>query len=448
MDNGKSFRETRDCDIPIVARHIYHYAGWAQVRDIEMRDWAPVGVVAGIVPWNFPLMLLVWKFAPALAMGNTIVIKPASYTRLSALLFAEICAEAGLPPGVFNVITGSGRIGSVMADHPLVDKVGFTGSTPVGRILRKRIAGSGKHISLELGGKSPVVVFDTADLDSVVEGVVDAIWFNQGQVCSAGSRLLLQESIYDKVVNKLKRRMNTFRLGHPLEKDIDMGALVDKSQYDTIKGFCDRAKEEGCDVYKADIEVPTSGWYWPPTMITNVSTSNEVVREEIFGPVLSVLSFRNPDEAIALANNTYFGLGASVWTENINLALDVAISIKAGSVWINGHNMFDAASGFGGYRESGFGREVVKKVYMHRPKWEPRIHPKTLSFPCKEIKWPNPAPNGPASVENSKLKNRLNNNGQLIIDRTPKVYIGGKQKRPDGNYARPQYGPNGVLVEK
>jgi len=285
--------------------------------------------------------------------------KPASYTRLSALLFAEICAEAGLPPGVVNILTGTGAIGSVLCDHPHVDKIAFTGSTAIGRVLRTRVAGSGKKISLELGGKSPFVVFDSADIDSAVEGCVDAIWFNQGQVCSAGSRLLVQASIAPRFIAKLKRRMDHFRIGHPLEKDIDMGALVDKSQYDGIRGFCERAEAEGAEVYKANVEIPptSTGWYWPPTLITNVSTTSECVRDEIFGPVLSVLTFRSPEEAVALANNTYYGLAASVWTENISLAMEMAISIKAGTVWVNAHNLFDAAAGFGGYRESGYGRD-------------------------------------------------------------------------------------------
>jgi aldehyde dehydrogenase (NAD+) len=270
LDNGKSIRETRDSDIPLVARHFYHHAGWAQLMDEEMRGWKPLGVIGEIVPWNFPLMLLAWKVCPALAMGNTVVVKPASYTRLSALLFAEICAEAGLPPGVFNVISGSGAIGSDLADHPDVDKVAFTGSTPIGRVLRRRIAGSGKKLSLELGGKSPVIVFDNADLDAVTEGIVDAIFFNQGQVCSAGSRLIVQEAVHDKLLAKLKRRIDKFRVGHPLDKNIDMGALVDESQYTTIKSFVDNAVAEGADVYVARVPVPNNGWYWPPTIISNV----------------------------------------------------------------------------------------------------------------------------------------------------------------------------------
>jgi aldehyde dehydrogenase (NAD+) len=270
LDNGKSLRETRDSDIPLVARHFYHHAGWAQLMEDELPKWKPLGVIGEIVPWNFPLMLLAWKVCPALAMGNTVVVKPASYTRLSALLFAEICAEAGLPPGVFNVISGSGAIGSDLADHPDVDKMAFTGSTPIGRVLRRRIAGSGKKLSLELGGKSPVIVFDNADLDAACEGLVDAIFFNQGQVCSAGSRLLVQESVHDQLLAKLKRRIDKFRVGHPLDKNIDMGALVDESQYTTIKSFVDNAVKEGADVYVARVPVPNNGWYWPPTIISNV----------------------------------------------------------------------------------------------------------------------------------------------------------------------------------
>ncbi len=438
LDNGKSFRETRDSDVPLVARHFYHYAGWAQLMDTEMKGWKPVGVVGEIVPWNFPIMLLAWKVCPALAMGNTVIVKPASYTRLSALLFAEICAEAGLPPGVVNILTGTGAIGSVLCDHPHVDKIAFTGSTAIGRVLRTRVAGSGKKISLELGGKSPFVVFDSADIDSAVEGCVDAIWFNQGQVCSAGSRLLVQASIAPRFIAKLKRRMDHFRIGHPLEKDIDMGALVDKSQYDGIRGFCERAEAEGAEVYKANVEIPptSTGWYWPPTLITNVSTTSECVRDEIFGPVLSVLTFRSPEEAVALANNTYYGLAASVWTENISLAMEMAISIKAGTVWVNAHNLFDAAAGFGGYRESGYGRDGGREgLYEYvKPAWQTR-HVSSLSFPVTAAKWPgeNVTACLPSDVKSAAGSTRP------FIDRTLKMYIGGKQVRPDGEYSRPVY---------
>mmetsp|Transcript_15345 Transcript_15345/g.26412 ORF Transcript_15345/g.26412 Transcript_15345/m.26412 type:complete len:889 (-) Transcript_15345:74-2740(-) len=448
LDNGKSIRETRDSDIPLVARHFYHHAGWAQLMPTEMRGWKPLGVIAEIVPWNFPLMLFAWKVCPALAMGNTVVVKPASYTRLSCLLFAEICAEAGLPPGVLNVCLGSGALGSMLADHDDVDKVAFTGSTPIGRVLRRRIAGSGKKISLELGGKSPVVVFETADLDAACEGVVDAIWFNQGQVCSAGSRLLVHESVSERFLNKLKRRIDTFRIGHPLDKGIDMGALVDESQYKTIKGFVDRAVEEGADVYVARVPCPNNGWYWPPTIVSNVGPTSECVAQEIFGPVLAMQTFRSPEEAIALANNTFFGLAGSVWTENISLALEVAISIKAGAIWVNAHNLFDAAAGFGGYRESGFGRDGGKEgLYEYvKPAWQPRARP-SLTFPTEKPTWPDSTPARPAAV-GAKQQKPVYKGAGIGVDRTYKVYIGGKQKRPDGHYSRPIYTPDGALISE
>jgi aldehyde dehydrogenase (NAD+) len=292
MDNGKSIRESRDCDIPLVVRHLYHHAGWAELMETEMRGWTSLGVVAAIVPWNFPLMLLSWKVCPALAMGNTVVLKPASYTRLTALMFAEICTEAGLPPGVFNVVTGAGSFGSLLATHPDVDKVGFTGSTEVGQILRKATAGTGVKLGLELGGKSPFVVFDTADLDSAVEGIVDAIFFNQGQVCSAGSRLLVQENISEVMISKIKERMNHLRLGDSLDKSIDMGAIVDESQKKTIEGFITKAREEGAEVYQSCASMPSTGCYFPPTLITKVQTVSVCVQEEVsqYIPVYSCIS--------------------------------------------------------------------------------------------------------------------------------------------------------------
>lgn len=325
LDNGKPIRESRDCDVPLVVRHFYHHAGWAQLRDVEMRDWKPLGVVAAIVPWNFPLMLLTWKICPALAMGNTVVLKPATYTRLTALLLAEICIEAGLPPGVFNVVTGNGIFGSKLAMHPGVDKVAFTGSTEVGRTLRRATAGTGKKLSLELGGKSPFLVFDTADLDSAVEGLVDAIWFNQGQVCSAGSRLLIQEPIAGDLIYRLKQRMEHLRVGNSLDKTVDMGALVDESQRKTITEFVEEAQAEGAEVFQASSFLPRHGLFYPPTLITGVDSTSRCVQEEIFGPVLVAMTFRTAKEAIALANNTPYGLAASVWTENLPLALEVAL---------------------------------------------------------------------------------------------------------------------------
>ena len=377
MDNGKPIRESRDIDVPLLARHFYYYAGWAQLMETELRDYQPVGVVGQIIPWNFPLLMLAWKIAPAIAMGNTVVLKPASYTRLSALLFAEIVAEAGVPAGVVNVITGSSSAGSMIVEHPDVDKIAFTGSTDVGRILRKQTAGSGKKLSLELGGKSPFVVFEDADLDGAVEGVVDAIWFNQGQVCCAGSRLIVQENVAARFIQKLKARMEHMRVGDPLDKSIDMGAIVDKTQWETIDSWVKTGISEGGECYQPNIKMPEKGLFYKPTLITGLDPAAATVQEEIFGPVLVSLTFRTPSEAIELANNTRYGLAASVWSDNINLALDVASKIKAGSVWVNCTNLFDGASGFGGYRESGYGREGGKEGLFEyvRPTWMDRPRP-------------------------------------------------------------------------
>ncbi|KAK3096828.1 hypothetical protein FSP39_003725 [Pinctada imbricata] len=446
MDNGKTFRETRDADVPIVVRHFYHHAGWAQLMDTEMRGWKSVGVIGAIVPWNFPLMLLTWKIAPALAMGNTVVLKPATYTRLSALLLAEVCAEAGLPPGVFNVITGGGAMGSLLADHRLVDKVAFTGSTGVGQTLRRLTAGSGKKLSLELGGKSPVVVFESADLDSAVEGVVDAIWFNQGQVCSAGSRLLVQESIHDKMVEKLKERLTHFRVGDSLDKGMDMGAIVDESQRKSIDEYVEDARKEGAQIFQFKESIPSKGCYYPPTIITNVQTVSRVVVEEIFGPVLVVLPFRTAKESIALSNNTIYGLGGSVWTENVSLALEVALSIKAGTIWVNCHNLFDAAAGFGGYRQSGYGRDGGKEGLFEyvRPAWEERPRPGKVEGDLK--KFGATLPNRPTVGNNETVEIPVNGLSVPSIDRTYKMYYGGAQKRPDAPYSRPVVNPAGKVV--
>jgi aldehyde dehydrogenase (NAD+) len=446
MDNGKPIRESRDIDVPLLARHFYYHAGWAQLMDTELKDYQPVGVIGQIIPWNFPLLMLAWKIAPAIAMGNTVVLKPASYTRLTALLFAEVVAEAGIPPGVINVITGSSKAGSMIVTHPDVDKIAFTGSTEVGRILRRQTAGTGKKISLELGGKSPFIVFEDADLDGAVEGVVDAIWFNQGQVCCAGSRLLVQENVAEVFINKLKTRMNHMRVGDPLDKCIDMGAIVDQSQWDTVDGWVKTGVEEGGDLFQPNIELPEKGLFYYPTLLTDLNPAAEVVQEEIFGPVLVSLTFRTPAEAIALANNTRYGLAASVWSENVNLALDVASKVKAGSLWINSTNLFDAASGFGGYRESGFGREGGKEGLFEyvRPAWQDRPHP-TEALPDEGAdlsKWGMHTPTRPTMPggDGSKGKEAPG------VDRTPKMYIGGKQVRPDGHYTRAIHGPKGELV--
>ena len=452
LDNGKTIRETRDADTAVVVRHLYHYAGWAQLMSEEMSAWASIGVIGAIVPWNFPLMLLVWKVAPALAMGrftvktsernkimtplsplpgNCVVLKPATYTRLSALLFAEICAEAGLPPGVFNVVTGGGAMGQILAEHSLVDKVAFTGSTEIGKVLRQATAGTGKKISLELGGKSPVVVFDSADLDSAVESVVDAIWFNQGQVCSAGSKLLVQSTVFDKFIKKIKTRLGHFRIGHSLDKTVDMGAIVDESQRRSVAEFVDEARAEGAEVFQTDNCPP--GCFYPPTLITGVSTASRVVMEEIFGPVLVALPFRTAKEAIAIANNTMYGLGASVHSEQLPLALETAKHIIAGTVWINCHNMFDAAAGFGGFKQSGYGRDGGKEgLYEYvKPRWQGKVRLSDLKVDLAKFgaayKADGPGING---------GNGESSSDQLAVDRTYKLYYGGSQKRPDGNYSR------------
>ncbi|HKT58880.1 MAG TPA: aldehyde dehydrogenase family protein, partial [Gemmatimonadales bacterium] len=369
LDNGKPIRESRDIDVPLVARHFYHHAGWAQLMAGELPGREPVGVIGQIIPWNFPLLMLAWKIAPALAMGNTVVLKPAEFTSLTALRFAELCAEVGLPPGVVNIVTGDGRTGEAIVTHTGVDKIAFTGSTEVGRIIRTATAGSGKKLSLELGGKSPFIVFPDADLDSVVEGVVDAIWFNQGQVCCAGSRILVQEGVAERLVAKLKARMETLRIGDPLDKAVDMGAIIAPVQLQKIQELVRRGQEEGAELWQPSWSCPADGWFYPPTLFTQVAPAATVAQVEIFGPVVVLMTFRTPVEAVELANNTRYGLAASLWTENINLALDIAPKLQAGTVWINCTNVFDAASGFGGYRESGFGREGGREGLREYVKW-------------------------------------------------------------------------------
>jgi aldehyde dehydrogenase (NAD+) len=444
MDNGKPIRESRDIDVPLLARHFYYYAGWAQLMERELSDYQPVGVVGQIVPWNFPLLMLAWKIAPAIAMGNTVVLKPASYTRLTALLFAEVVAEAGLPPGVINIITGSSKAGSMIVTHPDVDKIAFTGSTDVGRILRRQTAGSGKKLSLELGGKSPFLVFEDADLDGAVEGVVDAIWFNQGQVCCAGSRLLVQENIAGRFLSKLKHRMGNLRVGDPLDKCIDMGAIVDQTQWDTIDQWVKTGVKEGGSLFQPDIQLPEKGLFYKPTLICDLDPAASVVQEEIFGPVLVSLTFRSPAEAIELANNTRYGLAASVWSDNINLALDIASKLKAGTVWVNSTNLFDAASGFGGYRESGFGREGGREGLFEylRPAWQARPRPDLDPQAPGKPDWGVTIPARP-SMPSGDGKNGT---AAPRVDRTPKMYIGGKQVRPDGNYTRAVLNPKGEVV--
>ncbi|HXI63438.1 MAG TPA: aldehyde dehydrogenase family protein, partial [Gemmatimonadales bacterium] len=412
-------------------RHLYHHAGWAQLLDSEFTGYGPVGVVGQIVPWNFPLLMVAWKIAPALAAGNTVVLKPAEFTPLTALCLAEIAHDAGLPPGVLNVITGDGRTGELMVKHPAIDKIAFTGSTEVGRIIRKATAGSGKRLSLELGGKSPFVVFDDADWDSVVEGVVDAIWFNQGQVCCAGSRLLVHEGIAERLVTKLRARMEKLRVGPPLDKAVDMGAIVAPVQLERIRTLVNTGVEEGATLWQPSWACPTEGYFYPPTLFTNVSPAATIAQVEIFGPVLVTMTFRTPAEAVELANNTPYGLAASVWTENINLALDVAPKIKAGVVWINCTNLFDAASGFGGYRESGFGREGGKEGM-----WEY----------LKPERQPRRAVSGERSKTRPATKRTAHGSPLTAIDRTYKLFIGGQQVRPDQGYSRKILSPSGALL--
>jgi aldehyde dehydrogenase (NAD+) len=437
LDNGKSIRETRDLDIPLVARHLTHHAGWAQLADAEFPGYGPVGVVGQIVPWNFPLLMVAWKVAPALAAGNTVVLKPAEFTPLTALCLAEIAHEAGLPAGVLNVVTGDGRTGELIVNHADIDKIAFTGSTEVGRLIRKATAGSGKKLSLELGGKSPFVVFDDADLDSVVEGVVDAIWFNQGQVCCAGSRLLVHEGIAERLVTKLRARMEKLRVGPPLDKAIDMGAIVAPVQLERIRALVHTGVEEGATIWQPSWACPTDGYFYPPTLFTNVAPAATIAQVEIFGPVLVSMTFRTPAEAVELANNTPYGLAASVWTENINLALDVAPKIKAGVVWINCTNLFDAASGFGGYRESGFGREGGREGM-----WEYLKAERDAGSEMRDGKKKTAHP--------ARSKTRISHPASPIppIDRTYKLYIGGQQVRPDQGYSRKILAPasSGALL--
>jgi aldehyde dehydrogenase (NAD+) len=433
IDNGKPIRETRDIDIPLVARHFYHHAGWAQLASEVFEHYGPLGVCGQIIPWNFPLLMLAWKVAPALAAGNTVVLKPAEFTPLTALLFAEITQQIGLPSGVFNLVTGDGRTGEALVEHPGVAKIAFTGSTEVGRIIRRKTVGSGKKLSLELGGKSPFIVFDDADLDSVVEGVVDAIWFNQGQVCCAGSRLLIQESIAEVMYAKLRRRMENLRVGNPLDKAIDIGAIVAPVQLQKIESLVQQGIKEGATCWQPGWAVPADGLFYPPTLFTDVEPAGTLAQVEIFGPVLVAMTFRTPGEAVDLANNTPYGLAASVWTENVNLALDIAPKIKAGVVWVNCTNVFDAASGFGGYRESGFGREGgMEGMYEYlRPNWEQHL---------PEVDDPGFEPRAEPALNNAA------NAGNVIsaaIDRTPKLYIGGKQARPDSGYSYPVFDPAG-----
>ncbi|HEX9942243.1 MAG TPA: aldehyde dehydrogenase family protein [Thermoanaerobaculia bacterium] len=441
LDNGKPIRETRDIDVPLVARHFYYHAGWAQLMESELPGHVPIGVAGQIIPWNFPLLMLAWKIAPALAMGNTVVLKPAEFTPLTAVAFAEVCRDISLPPGVVNIVTGDGRTGELIVRHPGIDKIAFTGSTEVGRLIREATAGTGKKLSLELGGKSPFVVFDDADLDGAVEGVVDAIWFNQGEVCCAGSRLIVHEGVAETLYGRLRARMETLRVGDPRDKAIDIGAIIAPVQLERIDRLVRQGVEEGAKLWQPSWSCPRDGWFYPPTLFTEVSPSATIAQVEIFGPVLVAMTFRTPEEAIELANNTRYGLAASVWTENVNLALDLAAKIKAGTVWINSTNLFDAASGFGGYRESGFGREGGKEGLWEyvQPRWQAEAKKaKGDAKPQRDKK--------DGKDEREDWEEDAAPAGLPLIDRTAKMYIGGKQARPDAEYARKVLSPSGRLI--
>ena len=422
LDNGKPIRESRDIDIPLAIRHFYHHAGWAQLQEKEFKSYQSIGVIAQIVPWNFPLLMLSWKIAPALAMGNTIVFKAAEQTPITAMYFAHLCKQAGVPSGVINMVNGDGIVGASLAAHDGIDKVAFTGSTAVGQSIRKSTAGQGKKLTLELGGKSAFVVFEDADLDAAVEGLVDSIWFNQGEVCCAGSRLLVQAEVADKLHSKIKARIKQLRLGLPLDKSIDLGSLVSKTQFQRVDQMVKDGLEHGGESYQAcDIQADKN--LYPPTLITEIDSSHPLAQEEIFGPVLVSMTFRTQSEAVELANNSRYGLAASVWSENINRAMDVAPKIKAGVLWINCHNQFDASCGFGGVKESGFGREGGKEgLYEY-------LKPRFLS-----------------PIKNSKSKKITENNNEQSIDRTLKFYIGGKQVRPDGGHSISTYNADGSLA--
>ena len=427
IDNGKPIRESRDIDIPLVARHFYYHAGWTQLLEQEFPGYQACGVVGQIIPWNFPLLMLAWKIAPALAAANTVVLKPAEFTPLTALAFAELCNEVGLPPGVVNIVTGDGSTGEALVVHPDVDKIAFTGSTEVGRAIRRATADSHKKLSLELGGKSPFVVFEDADLDSAVEGLVDGIWLNQGQVCCAGSRLLMQESIAVPITKKLQARMAALRVGSPLDKTTDIGAIVARVQLERIEALVAQGVADGASCWQPDVPIPSRGLYYRPTLFTNVHPTSVVAQQEIFGPVLAAMTFRTPAEAVELANNTAYGLAASVWSESVNVALQVSARIKAGVVWVNSTNMFDASCGFGGYRESGFGREGGRegmREYL-QPTWFRK------------------APLLRRGAAQGRDPTRVS---APAIDRTVKLYIGGKQVRPDSGYSIECRSRKGVLL--
>ncbi len=428
MDNGKTIRETRDIDVPLVARHFYHHAGWAELVETEFEGFEAVGVCGQVIPWNFPLLMLAWKIAPALAAGNTVVLKPADLTPLTAQAFAEICVEVGLPHGVVNIVHGDGATGALLTGHKDVDKVAFTGSTEVGRTIRKQIAGSGKKLSLELGGKSPFIVFEDADIDAAIEGVVDAIWFNQGEVCCAGSRILVQEGIAKSFFAKLDARLSKLRIGDPLDKTMDMGALVSQGQLKRINGLIAEGEAQGATLHRADTQMPAKGSFCAPGFFTGTEPAHTVSQVEIFGPIATTATFRTPSEAVTLANDTRYGLAASVWSQTIDRAIEVAAKVKAGVVWINATNLFDAGAAFGGFRESGYGREGAREglfeyLKSSQKSGKERVQAKTdlsvAPFVGKS--------DGPD------------------IDVTSKLYIGGKQSRADAGQSYTVMGKNGAI---
>ncbi|TVS00557.1 MAG: aldehyde dehydrogenase family protein [Rhodobacteraceae bacterium] len=420
LDNGKPLREARDGDMPLVVRHFYHHAGWAELVAEQFPGQGPHGVCGQIIPWNFPLLMLAWKIAPALAAGNTVVLKPAEYTPLTALLFAELCVEAGLPAGVVNIVTGDGATGAVLVTHSDVDKIAFTGSTDVGREIRRATAGTGKALTLELGGKSPFIVFADADLDAAVEGVVDAIWFNQGEVCCAGARILVAEAVLESFAARLRARMASLRVGEPLDKSTDIGAIVHPRQLDRIRDLVAQGVAAGGVLHEG--KAP-KGCFCPPSLMLEVSPANPCFTEEIFGPIAVMTSFRTPDEAVELANNTRYGLAASIWSENLTQAMDVAARVKAGVVWINATNLFDANAPFGGMRESGFGREGAREGMAAYLRSETRQAPAARPGPLEIL---------PATASAQG------------IDRTHKLYTGGAQKRADSGQSF-TISDNGVL---
>lgn len=433
LDNGKPIRETRDIDIPLAARHFFYYAGWADKMEEAFPGMttSPLGVIGQIVPWNFPLLMAAWKIAPALAAGNTVVLKPAETTSLSVLHLADIIKEVGVPAGVVNIVTGFGDTGAMIVRHPDVDKIAFTGSTEVGRIIRKTTAGSGKKLSLELGGKSPTIIFDDAPIYEAVEGIIDGIFFNQGQVCCAGSRLLVQEGIAPKFIRLLKDRMRKIRIGDPLDKNIDMGAINSRQQLETIKKYVDIGEKEGSVKFQTAFSCPNEGFFFPPTLFTEVETSHTIAREEIFGPVLAMMTFRTKEEAIELANNTFYGLAASVWTKDVAKIVEVARAIKAGTIWGNGANKFDAAAEFGGFKESGFGREGGPQGL-----WE-YVH-------VEELNHSNPLPKG--EENNNPIAREVGEGLSAKIWKTPKMLIGGKQVRSESGRYYKVSDTNGTLL--